>query len=327
MPRSAASRARRSRLKALRRRLRFWWRRRRLAASPVIRVLLLDGWFDGGAALAAMTPGGSGRIGRVHYALSHAEEPHYALILTHAKGHDAPQLQPPGRVWQAIGEPPLPQNADLLRLAPPGARVYAIGPALPGPDPRTDYRAGHCLLRTWHVDKSYDELKAMALPDDKPHKLSWITSARRTHPGHVRRMEFLGRLREEVPFDLWGRGFRRIPDKWDGLAPYRYSIAFENSSFDDYFSEKLADPILAGCLPLYVGCPNLERWLPPGSFLRIDPDDPLVFDRIREIIASDLWRERRPALAEAKALFLERYNTFRFLAAEFEADFPRIFTR
>src|SRR5690606_21144208 len=122
-------------------------------------------------------------------------------------------------------------------------------------------------------------------------------------------------------------GFRRIPDKWDALAPYRYSIAFENSSFDDYFTEKVADPILAGCLPLYCGCPNLERWLPPGSFLRFDPDDPGVFDRIRDCIASELWQERRPALEEAKALLLEKYNTFRFLAPQFEADFERLFAR
>ncbi len=327
MPRSPGERARRTRLKAIRRRLRFWWRRRALAASPSIRVRLIDGWLDGPAALAAMTPAASGRVGRVHFAFSHAEEPHYVLVLTHCRGQDSPRLQPPGRVWHAIGEPPLPVNADMLTQAPPGARVYAIGPSLPGPNPQTDYRAGHCLLRTWHVGKGYDELRAMALPADKPLGLSWITSARRWHPGHVRRMEFLARLQREVPFDLWGRGFRPIPDKWDGLAPYRYSIAFENSSYDDYFTEKIADPILAGCLPLYVGCPNLERWLPPGCFVRIDPDDPGVFDQIRSVVASDLWRERRPALEEAKALLLEKYNAFRFLAAEFEADFPRTFGR
>ena len=34
-----------------------------------------------------------------------------------------------------------------------------------------------------------------------------------------------------MPFDLFGRGFHPIADKWDGIAPYRYSIAFENSIF------------------------------------------------------------------------------------------------
>lgn len=328
----------RGRLKTLRRRLRadlkaavgllrFRLRRRRLAASAEIRVQLVDGWTDGAEALAAMTPNGAGRVGRVHYALRHEQEPHYWLMLTSDRDGTLPPPQPMSRLWCAVGEPPIPESLRTIARTPAGMRVYAPAGYREYVPAGVDLHVSHCLLRTWHIGRGYDELRRMPLPADKSRTLSWITSDLRLLPGHRRRMDFLDRLRAEVTFDLFGRGFRPLADKWEGLAPYRYSIAFENSVFDGYFTEKLADPIMAGCLPLYHGCPDLERWLPAGSFLRFDPDDPLVFDRIREWVASDLWRERRPALEEAKALLLERYNTFRFLAGEFEADFPVRFGR
>lgn len=287
---------------------------------------LIDGWDDGAVAVAQATPGGSGRVGRVHYALDHKEEPHYWLVLTFIR-YEFQQPWPPGRLWHIIGESPIPERAALMRTPWRGARVYCIDRSLPGPDAPNDYRNTHCLMRTWRVEKGYDELKAMALPSDKPKRLSWITSGLTRFEGHRYRMGFLEQLKQRVDFDLFGRDFTPIADKWDGLAPYRYSIAFENSLYDDYFTEKVADPIMAGALPIYFGCPNLERYLPAGSFLRFDPEDSLVFERIADWTASDLWRERRPALEEAKALLLERYNTFRFLAGEFEADFPRTFGR
>ncbi len=319
----------RRRLRRLRGDLRFALKRRRLAACAEIRVELIDGWGDADRALRDMTPAGEGRVGRVHFAKAHRAEPHYRLVLTRVPpGSRPPRANPPQRVWYALGEPPLEANRWMFRTPSRAARVHCV----PLPTDwaaemaaQNDYRAGPCPLRTWKIGQSLDALRAMPLPEEKPRVLSWITSRLATHPGHRYRLAFLERLRAALPFDLYGRGFERIADKWPALAPYRYSVAFENSVFDDYFTEKLADPILAGALPLYYGCRNLERHLPAGAFLRIDPEDPLVLERIRDWVSSDLWRERRPALEEAKALLLQRYNTFFRLAEAFEEDFPRTF--
>jgi len=316
-------RAARQRLRRLRNDLRFAWKRRRLRASVTIRVAVLSNWGDIGPALELMTPAGSGRFGRVHFALRHAEEAHYTLVLTRVRG-GRPAVVPARRLWTMIGEPPIAENEAMYRAAA-GSRVLGIAPPPAWSAGYLDHRPLPCPVRTWHVLRSYDVLRAEPLPADKPRRLSWITSDKAQHAGHHRRLAFLERLRGRVDFDLYGVGFRPILDKWEALAPYRYSIAFENSVFDDYFTEKIADPILAGALPLFFGCPNLERHLPAGAFLRFDPDDPLVFDRIAEWTASDLWRERRPALEEAKALLLDRYNLFRALADRFEEDFPQTF--
>jgi hypothetical protein len=44
-------------------------------------------------------------------------------------------------------------------------------------------------------------------------------------------------------------------------------------------------------------------------------------------LRNNLWLERRPALEEAKALLLDRYNVWRMLAEELEADLPLTFGR
>jgi hypothetical protein len=320
LPRSA-----RQRLRRLRNKLRFAWKRRRLAQSREIRVLLLVGWPNSDLALEKLTPGGNGRFGRVQFAFDHADEPHYTLVLTEIK-QEAPKPFPPHRLCYLIGEPPVEINRWIYDRAPTGSRIYSV-PLPPEWLGERQWRRFVCPLCTWHVGRSYDQLKSEPLPSDKPHRLSWVTSNLSRLPGHRKRLAFLERLQGAMAFDLFGRGFRPIPDKWEALAPYRYSIAFENSIFDDYFTEKVADPIMAGALPLYYGSGNLERYLPSGAFLRFDPDDPLVLDRIRDWTESDLWLERRSALEEAKALLLDRYNVWRLLADELEADFRLTFGR
>jgi hypothetical protein len=113
-----------------------------------------------------------------------------------------------------------------------------------------------------------------------------------------------------VPFDLYGRGFNPIDDKWDGIAPYRYSIAFENARTANYFSEKLMDCFVCLTLPLYYGSPEIQKYFPARSFVTIEPGDPHVAEKIRDVIASELWKERQDALQEAKWLVLYKYNMF-----------------
>ena len=50
-------------------------------------------------------------------------------------------------------------------------------------------------------------------------------------PGHIKRRSFLQFIQNNasIDIDLFGRAVRAIEDKWDGLAPYKYSLAIENS--------------------------------------------------------------------------------------------------
>ncbi|MEQ8740666.1 MAG: glycosyltransferase family 10 [Hoeflea sp.] len=176
-------------------------------------------------------------------------------------------------------------------------------------------------IRSWSVAKSYDELKACTIaPTDKPLPLSWICSDEALLSGHRYRLAFLSALKARVPFDLYGRGFREIPDKWPALAPYRYSIAFENFRGPLLMTEKLMDCFVAETMPIYYGSPTVTDYFPAESMVIIDPDDPDVFRIIADVVASDRWLKNRDAVLEAKRITLDEMNLFARLARFIRAE-------
>ncbi|XP_034238974.1 alpha-(1,3)-fucosyltransferase 10 isoform X2 [Thrips palmi] len=46
------------------------------------------------------------------------------------------------------------------------------------------------------------------------------------------------------------------------VAQYKFTIAFENAVCDDYITEKLWRPLTVGSVPIYLGSPSIEDWLP-----------------------------------------------------------------
>ncbi len=82
------------------------------------------------------------------------------------------------------------------------------------------------------------------------------------------------------------------------MAPYKFTIAFENAAYPGYTTEKLYHAMLAGTLPIYWGNPLVHRDFNTGSFLNahdypsidalvariieIDRDDALYLQYMRE---------------------------------------------
>ena len=132
--------------------------------------------------------------------------------------------------------------------------------------------------------------------------------------GHVKRMKFLRRLsKNNQLMDLFGQGnFNcsqyngEIDNKWDALKKYRYSLAIENYSGRNYFSEKILDPLLAWCMPIYWGCTNLSEYLPEDSYVRVDITSDDSPERVREIIQSDYREQNLDAIREARELILNQ---------------------
>lgn len=172
----------------------------------------------------------------------------------------------------------------------------------------------------WHVNFTYNELVNLPVME-KTRPLSWIVGNVKDLPGHVKRWRFLERLRRDrsIDIDLFGKAVRPIEYKNQGLIPYRYSLAVENTCTADYWTEKIADCLLTWTVPIYYGCPNLEAYFPEDAFIRVDIEKPQqALARIREIIAHDDWNARVPALAEARELILNRYQLFPHLCALME---------
>jgi hypothetical protein len=172
---------------------------------------------------------------------------------------------------------------------------------------------------SWHINKSYDELVCLTKNEaimNKKKDLSWITSNAKEKEGHLLRMSFKDfLLQENVSFDLWGRGFMPIADKFDGLYPYKYSIAIENYSCNDYWTEKIADCFLSWTVPIYYGAKNITKYFPEKSMILIDPNDKeKSLSIIKDAIANNSFEDKIGYLEEARDLILNKYQFFPFVA-------------
>jgi hypothetical protein len=242
------------------------------------------------------------------------------LIVFNRIPHDIDITCPPEHIWCVTQEPSVPEYEWLQQGFSAFHRVYTQYEALTG----ARYIHSHGAL-PWWVGKSYSELKSLPAPE-KSKNLSWITSNATGRSGHQQRMAFLQQIQQHIEFDLWGKGFQSLDDKWDGLAPYRYALAIENHSSRFYWTEKIMDCFLAWTMPIYYGCTQIEDYFPAESLIRIDiekPDEAVAI--IREAIASERWLKNREAVAYSRELVLDKYQCFPFIANEirqFEAANP-----
>jgi len=168
------------------------------------------------------------------------------------------------------------------------------------------YRTIQCP--PWLINKTYDELKSMGVID-KPKTLSLITSRKYKKRYHtaLKLKEYFGER-----LDLYGDGINPIKDKWDAIAPYKYTISMENFRVEDYISEKLFDCFLTHTYPFYWGCPNAHCYYPKESYTEINIDniDEMIDTIERTINNQNHYMQSIPYLETSKYLTMETYNIF-----------------
>jgi len=269
--------------------------------------------------LLRQTPGGQGLWDGLRFTEQAVESSDYVLVLNKPAA-DTRLRCSPERVWAIMQEPPNEVFGWLHRGDPSYARIYTTDERLP-----SGGRYIHAQpALAWHVNRDYDFLSRCGAPE-KARTLSWVTSNKAVFRGHRARLRFMQALEKQVgaetsfAFDLFGIGYRYIEDKWDALAPYRYSLAIENYANAWYWSEKLTDCFLAWCMPVYYGCTRITDYFPSEALLIIDLQDPDCSGQIRAAIENKLWQRNLEAIAYARKLTLERYQLFPFIAQEIRA--------
>ena len=164
---------------------------------------------------------------------------------------------------------------------------------------------------TWFSKKSYDELMSLeSIPKTK--LLSIVVSNKASTKGHRDRLDFCLKLKEKLgdKVDLFGRGFNEFDDKWDVIAPYKYSIALENSIEEHWITEKLGDCYTSHTFPFYMGAPNVHEYYNPKSYELIDIYDfEKSLKRIESILDDIMHYERHlEYLKEAKYDYLNKHS-------------------
>ncbi len=85
----------------------------------------------------------------------------------------------------------------------------------------------------------------------------------------------------DTPFDVYGTPPFDLPNyrgkltpysqKFDTLRQYRFSLAFENIYHPvwsrGYFADRMIDCLMCGTIPIYLGCYNVEDFVPAGCFI------------------------------------------------------------
>lgn len=163
---------------------------------------------------------------------------------------------------------------------------------------------------------SYDDLSKQE-PPPKPLPISTVCSDKQMrHTLHHARYRFTRNLKARLPdLDVFGQGVRPIDDKADALDPYKLHLAIENHVCRHHWTEKLSDPFLGFCLPLYHGCPNTFDYFPEESHIPIDIQHfEEAFDRIMRALRDNEYGRRLPAIREARRLILNEYGLFPLVA-------------
>jgi len=60
----------------------------------------------------------------------------------------------------------------------------------------------------------------------------------------------------------------RVEDKLGALQQYKFCICYENTkNMQGYITEKIHHCLLASCIPVYWGAPNIEKYIPANCFI------------------------------------------------------------
>lgn len=141
---------------------------------------------------------------------------------------------------------------------------------------------------------------------NKTNLTSFIASNKNICPGHQFRLDCVNEVTvQNLKVDIFGRGINPISSKLEGLKNYYYSVAMENTETPFYYSEKILDCFLSGTIPIYYGCPNIEKFFNTDGIIIFNTKEELIniinnitpqfyLDNLKAIqenynIAKDIW--------------------------------------
>jgi hypothetical protein len=83
------------------------------------------------------------------------------------------------------------------------------------------------------------------------------------------------------------------------MRPYKFAIVYENAIYPGYLTEKIFHAFWAGCIPIYLGSPDVLDYIPADTF--IDKRHFPTYDQLYKYLASmtdDEYRRRIRAIED-----------------------------
>jgi hypothetical protein len=131
---------------------------------------------------------------------------------------------------------------------------------------------------SWWQDKPFDYVDT-----PKEFKTSFLRGGLLKLQGHIVRHEVFDRQKEiQTPIQFWDKLGERgdfnqwREDKINTFRPFQYSLCIENSSRENYFSEKITDCILNKTIPIYWGCSNIGDFYNDKGIIQVKNADEII---------------------------------------------------
>lgn len=99
------------------------------------------------------------------------------------------------------------------------------------------------------------------------------------HNIYQKRREYIQFFSKHIgkQFEYFGSGWPKAPcyrgicsDKYQTIRNYKFALCFENARFSGYITEKIFDCFESGIVPIYLGAPNIEEYIPSNCYIRAD---------------------------------------------------------
>lgn len=126
----------------------------------------------------------------------------------------------------------------------------------------------------------YDYIKLLHQPVNIESKQKDVCMLISSQFNNSHRQEYLQSLMQHLQIDSYGKLFNNKKLEEDTgrdsklalYKQYKFVIAFENACATDYVTEKFFDPLISGAVPVYLGAPNIDNFV-PGEHCFINVND------------------------------------------------------
>ncbi|MBA4241549.1 MAG: hypothetical protein C0448_12550 [Sphingobacteriaceae bacterium] len=205
-------------------------------------------------------------------------------------------------------EPPELNNisTQIIKNASSFTKVYSFDFKVLNTIPNSEL---FCFGSCWISDENnYDN----RFNTNKNFKLSFIKSSKNQLEGHKFRTNVVQLLNRNYSFEVLFPK-QRIDSKESLFIDSMFHITIENVKCENYFSEKIIDCFMSYTLPIYWGCPNIDKYFDINGIIVINSISEL------EIVLANLKEEdyfyrldsikRNFEIAKEKyAFFFQRLN-------------------
>ena len=159
------------------------------------------------------------------------------------------------------------------------------------------------LTHTVPIWKNSD-ISINSIIQNKSKIMSIVLSKKCFAPGHIYRHQLVKEiLNTNLPIDIYGHGCEmysnfndsRLKGSFKEIEPYldyKYHVCIENFTSNCYYSEKVINPLLYGSIPIYLGCHNIEQFLPENSIIKLSSSANDAIKQLSDIINNNeiLWK-------------------------------------